>query len=90
MALSSLHGPDLRRGERGDRWVHTRQRTTQATAVVSGAAALVQQQHPTWTNNQVKALLTGTTTKLKVGPQPDTALAKGTLTLSMKQGRLGD
>jgi subtilisin family serine protease len=67
-----------------------RQRTTQATAVVSGAAALVQQQHPTWTNNQVKALLTGTTTKLKVGPQPDTALAKGTLTLSMKQGRLGD
>jgi hypothetical protein len=45
---------------------------------------------PTWTNNQVKALLTGTTTKLKVGPQPDTALAKGTLTLSMKQGRLGD
>jgi hypothetical protein len=28
--------------------------------------------------------------QLKVGPQPDTALAKGTLTLSMKQGRLGD
>jgi subtilisin family serine protease len=51
-----------------------RQRTTQATAVVSGAAALVLQQHPTWTNNQVKALLTGTTTK--VGPQTDTASAR--------------
>jgi hypothetical protein len=34
----------------------------------------VLQQHPTWTNNQVKALLTGTTTK--VGPQTDTASAR--------------
>jgi serine protease AprX len=32
--------------------------TSQATAVMSGAAALVLQQHPTWTNHQVKAVLT--------------------------------
>jgi hypothetical protein len=45
---------------------------------------------PTWANNQVKALLTGTTTKLKVGPQPDTAQGKSTFNSSMKQGGLGD
>jgi hypothetical protein len=58
--------------------------------VVSGATALVPQQHPPGPNNQVKALLTGTTTKLKVGPQPDTAQGKSTSNSSMKQGGLGD
>ena len=58
IALSSLHGPDLRRCECGDRWVHTRQRRNQAGAVISGAAAVVLRQHPTRTNNKVKALLT--------------------------------
>jgi len=59
----------------------------QAAAVISGAAAVVLRQHPTRTN-QVKAPLTCTTTK--VGSQTDTAQGKGTLTLSMKQGRLED
>jgi hypothetical protein len=58
----------------------------QAAAVIFGAAAVVLRQHPTRTTNQVKALLTCTTTK--VGSQTDTAQGKGTLTLSMKQGRL--
>jgi serine protease AprX len=56
--------------------------TSQATAVVSGAAALVLQQHPTWTNTQVKALLTLTASKLKVGLQTDAAQGKGTLNLA--------
>jgi serine protease AprX len=56
--------------------------TSQATAVVSGAAALVLQQHPTWTPTQVKALLTLTATKLKVGLQTDAAQGKGTLNLT--------
>ena len=60
--------------------------TSQATAVVSGAAALVLQQHPTWTNTQVKALLTGTATKLKVGLQTDAAQGKGTLNLTSALG----
>jgi serine protease AprX len=56
--------------------------TSQATAVVSGAAALVLSQHPTWTNNQVKAVLTLTTTRLKVGLQTDAAQGRGTLNLN--------
>jgi len=56
--------------------------TSQATAVVSGAAALVLQQHPTWTPTQVKALLTLTATRLKVGLQTDAAQGKGTLNLT--------
>jgi serine protease AprX len=60
--------------------------TSQATAVVSGAAALVLQQHPTWTNTQVKALLTLTASKLKVGLQTDAAQGKGTLNLTQALG----
>jgi serine protease AprX len=51
--------------------------TSQAAAVVSGAAALVLSQHPTWTNTQVKALLVNTATKLKVGLQTDAAQGQG-------------
>ena len=60
--------------------------TSQAAAVVSGAAALVLQQHPTWTNNQVKALLVNTASKLKVGLQTDAAQGKGTLDLTSALG----
>jgi serine protease AprX len=56
--------------------------TSQAAAVVSGAAALVLSQQPTWTNTQVKALLTLTASKLKVGLQTDAAQGKGTLDLT--------
>ena len=56
--------------------------TSQAAAVVLGVAALVLQQHPTWTNNQVKALLVNTASKLKVGLQTDAAQGKGTLNLT--------
>jgi serine protease AprX len=56
--------------------------TSQATAVVSGAAALVLQQHPTWTNNQVKALLTLTASKLSAGLQTDAAQGRGRLNLT--------
>jgi serine protease AprX len=56
--------------------------TSQATAVVSGAAALVLEQHPTWTNNQVKALLTATTRLLSAGNKTQTAQGKGTLDLT--------
>jgi serine protease AprX len=38
--------------------------TSQATAVVSGAVALVLQQHPTWTPDQVKSALTTTAVPL--------------------------
>jgi serine protease AprX len=43
--------------------------TSQATAVVSGAVALLLQQHPTWTPDQVKAALTTTAVPL---PQAST------------------
>jgi serine protease AprX len=56
--------------------------TSQAAAVVSGAAALILQQHPTWTNTQVKALLSLTATKLKAGLQTDAAQGRGTLNLT--------
>ena len=56
--------------------------TSQATAVVSGAAALVLSQHPTWTNNQVKALLTTTAKQLSAGTLTPSAQGKGTLDLT--------
>lgn len=56
--------------------------TSQATAVMSGAAALVLQQHPTLTNNQVKALLTGTAKPLTAGTLTPAAQGKGTLNLT--------
>jgi serine protease AprX len=56
--------------------------TSQATAVMSGAAALVLQQHPTWTNNQVKALLTSTARNLTAGTLTPAAQGKGTLDLA--------
>jgi serine protease AprX len=56
--------------------------TSQATAVMSGAAALVLQQHPTWTNNQVKALLTTTAKPLTAGTLTPAAQGKGTLDLT--------
>lgn len=56
--------------------------TSQATAVMSGAAALVLQQHPTWTNNQVKALLTTTARPLTAGTLTPAAQGKGTLDLT--------
>ena len=56
--------------------------TSQATAVMSGAAALVLQQHPTWTNNQVKALLTSTAKALTAGTLTPAAQGKGTLNLT--------
>jgi len=40
--------------------------TSMSTAVVSGVAALIFQAHPSWTNDQVKWLLTQTATQLKV------------------------
>jgi serine protease AprX len=60
--------------------------TSQAAAVVSGAAALVLQQHPTWTNTQVKALLVNTASRLKVGLQTDAVQGKGTLSLTSALG----
>jgi serine protease AprX len=56
--------------------------TSQATAVASGAAALLLQQHPTWTNNQVKALLTTTARPLTAGTLTPAAQGKGTLDLA--------
>jgi serine protease AprX len=56
--------------------------TSQATAVASGAAALVLQQHPAWTNIQVKALLTGTARPLTAGTLTRVAQGKGTLDLA--------
>jgi serine protease AprX len=56
--------------------------TSQATAVVSGAAALVLQQHPTWTNNQVKALLSTTARKLSAGTMTSAVQGQGTLDLA--------
>jgi serine protease AprX len=56
--------------------------TSQATAVMSGAAALVLSQHPTWTNNQVKALLTLTARKLTAGTMTTAAQGQGTLDLT--------
>jgi serine protease AprX len=56
--------------------------TSQATAVMSGAAALVLQQHPTWTNNQVKALLTSSAKPLMAGTLTPSAQGKGTLNLT--------
>jgi serine protease AprX len=44
--------------------------TSQSTAVVSGAVALLLQQRPTLTPDQVKRLLTSTTTKLDVRKSP--------------------
>ncbi len=41
--------------------------TSQAAAVASGAAALVLSQHPSWTNNQVKAVLAMTARPLTAG-----------------------
>jgi subtilisin family serine protease len=55
---------------------------SQATAVMAAAAALVLQQHPTWTNNQVKALLTGTAKLLTTGKLTPRAQGKGTLNLT--------
>jgi serine protease AprX len=52
--------------------------TSQATAVVSGAAALILQKHPTWTNNQVKALLTSTAKPLTAGTLTPAAQGRGT------------
>jgi serine protease AprX len=56
--------------------------TSQAAAVLSGAAALVHQKHPTWTNNQVKALLTMTARKLTSGTLTTAAQGMGTLDLA--------
>jgi serine protease AprX len=60
--------------------------TSQATAVMSGAAALILQQHPTWTNNQVKALLTTTAKPLTAGTLTPSAQGKGTLDLTKALG----
>jgi serine protease AprX len=56
--------------------------TSQATAVVSGAVALLLQQHPTWTNNQVKAVLTSTAQRLTTGTLTPAAQGNGTLNLT--------
>jgi serine protease AprX len=53
--------------------------TSQATAVVSGAAALVISQHPNATPDQVKALLTSTSSSLG---QPSAAQGSGELNLN--------
>src|SRR3954467_2230906 len=45
--------------------------TSQATAVVSGAVALLLQQHPTWTPDQVKAALTSTPVRLPQASSQD-------------------
>src|SRR3954462_8491826 len=45
--------------------------TSQAAAVVSGAVALVLQQHPAWTPDQVKAALTSTAVRLPQASSQD-------------------
>ncbi|HJW62291.1 MAG TPA: S8 family serine peptidase, partial [Actinomycetes bacterium] len=60
--------------------------TSQAAAVMSGAAALILQQHPTWTNNQVKALLTTTAKPLTSGTLTPAAQGKGRLDLAKAFG----
>jgi serine protease AprX len=54
--------------------------TSQATAVVSGAAALLLQQHPQLTPDQVKAMLTATA--MPLAGQPATAQGAGELNLN--------
>jgi len=44
--------------------------SSQAAAVVSGAAALAVQQHPTWTPDQIKQLFMGTALNLKAPAKP--------------------
>jgi serine protease AprX len=56
--------------------------TSQAAAVVSGAAALVLQRHPTYTPNQVKALLTMSARPLTSGNLTAAAQGRGTLDLA--------
>ena len=58
--------------------------TSQATAVVSGAAALVLSQHPNYSPDQVKALLTGTASNLGA---PVTAQGSGELNLNAALGK---
>jgi subtilisin family serine protease len=41
--------------------------TSMATPHVSGAAAIIAQEHPDWTGEQIKALLTGTAKQLSAG-----------------------
>jgi hypothetical protein len=60
--------------------------TSQATAVVSGAAALILQKNPTWTNNQVKALLATTAKPLTAGTLSPAAQGKGRLELAKAFG----
>jgi len=54
--------------------------TSQATAVMSGAAALVLQQHPSWTPDQVKALVASTATP--IANTPGTLQGQGVVNLS--------
>jgi serine protease AprX len=56
--------------------------TSQAAAVLSGAAALVLQRHPTYTPNQVKALLTMSARPLTAGNLTAAAQGRGTLDLA--------
>jgi len=55
--------------------------TSQAAAVVSGAAALLLQQHPLLSPDQVKAMLTGTATKLS----GQSAAAEGAGEINLKK-----
>jgi serine protease AprX len=59
--------------------------TSQAAAVVSGAAALILQQRPSINPDQLKALLTGSTTK--VPNAPSTAQGSGALDLVNAYGK---
>jgi len=45
--------------------------SSQAAAVISGAAALAVQQHPTWTPDQIKQLLVSTSLNLKAPAKPN-------------------
>ena len=56
--------------------------TSQAAAVVSGAAALILSKYPSATPNQVKELLTSTATPLSVDGELDRCDGAGTLNLS--------
>ncbi len=60
--------------------------TSMATAVVSGAAALIFQSHPDWSNDQVKWVLTHTATPLNVDPVTQGAGEINVLAASTYQG----
>jgi subtilisin family serine protease len=62
--------------------------TSMATPHVSGAAAIVAQQHPTWSGEQIKALLTSTATTLAGGTVYEQGAGRVDLARAVGQQRL--